>query len=46
MASVAAQGLFVVLGLLVHVGLHRSDRDTVVLHGTSHTTASAVSEPM
>ncbi|WP_216907705.1 CPBP family intramembrane glutamic endopeptidase [Synechococcus sp. CCY 0621] len=30
-ASVAAQGVFVVLGLLVYVGLYRSDRGTVVL---------------
>ena len=31
MASVVAQGVFVVLGLLVYVGLYRSDRDTVVI---------------
>lgn len=30
-ASVAAQGVFVVLGLLVYVGLYRSDRGTVVI---------------
>lgn len=42
----AAQGLFVVLGLLICVGLSRSDRDTVVIPGPVHTTASAVSEPL
>ncbi|MCP9798360.1 CPBP family intramembrane glutamic endopeptidase [Cyanobium sp. Lug-B] len=45
-ASLAAQGVFVVLGLLVYVGLSRSDRDTVVIPGPHHTIASAVSEPL
>jgi membrane protease YdiL (CAAX protease family) len=31
LASVAAQGVFVVLGLLVYVGLDRTDRGTVVI---------------
>ncbi|MCP9785776.1 CPBP family intramembrane glutamic endopeptidase [Cyanobium sp. N5-Cardenillas] len=43
-ASVAAQGVFVVLGLLVYVGLYRNDRGTVVLPGHPQTIASTVRE--